>query len=349
MRKFIIASILATCVAVLPLASQAQDSGKDILEKLVQKSKSAAAQANEIEPAAAATSTFNFGDSSITAKPGECYGQVTTPAVTRMEEKKIEVTPASKTIAKIIPAKYKNVTEEIVVQPETEELVTIPATYKEVTEEIVVQPESVRMVKIPAKYDTVEEKVLVKPAHTVWKKGESSSITKVNEKGEVMCLVEVPAEYNTIEKRVLVEPESTKEEIVPAVTKTITKKVIDEPARVEKKIVPEVKKTVTKRVMETPEEIVYEDNEAVFKTVSQEVIEAPEKTEWKKILCQTNATPENVKALQKALLEAGFKPGGADGVLGYQTYQAVDAFQRSKGLSRGEITYDTLQALGLDL
>ena len=124
---------------------------------------------------------------------------------------------------------------------------------------------------------------------------------------------------------------------------------IDQPARVEKKKIPAVMKTVSKRVLEKPEEVLYDEKPAVFNTVSQEVIETPEKTEWKKILCQTNATPDNVKALQSALRKAGFEPGGVDGVLGYQTYQAVDAFQRSKGLSRGEITYDTLEALGISI
>lgn len=343
MRRLLMATLLTGLAFILPVHSQADDKGKDILDKLVQKSKSAAEEANDIAPAAA--SGFDFS----AAKPGECYGQVTTPAVTRMEEKKVEVSPASKTIAKIIPAKYKTITEEVIVTPETEELVTIPATYKTVTEEIVVQPESKRMVKVPAKYETKTEQILVKPAQTVWKKGTSTSITRVNESGEVMCLVEVPAEYKTIEKRILISPETTKEEVVPAVTKVIEKKVIDQPAKVEKKMVPAVTKTITKREMIEPEKVIYDEKPAMFKTVSQEVIERPENTEWKKILCHTNATPDNVKALQKALREAGFNPGGVDGVLGYQTYQAVDSFQRSKGLSRGEITYDTLNALGVKI
>lgn len=338
-------SLMLSATLTFPAMAE-ETSGREKLEQIFQKSKEAVADTvNSIEPSAA--STFSFGDSSISAKPGECYGQVTTPAVTRTESQQIEVAPASKQIAKIIPATYKTISEEIVVKEAGEELIVIPATYKTVTEEITVQPESKRIVKVPAKFETKTEQVLVRPARTVWKKGTSSPITKVNERGEVMCLVEEPAEYKTISKQVLVTPESTKEEIIPAVTKVIEKKVVDQPARTEKRAIPAVTKTISKKVLEKPEEIQYQETPAQFKTVSHEVVVNPEKTEWKKILCQTNANDTNVRALQNALKKAGFNPGNIDGVLGYQTYQAVDSFQRSKGLSRGEITYDTLEALGL--
>jgi len=45
----------------------------------------------------------------------------------------------------------------------------------------------------------------------------------------------------------------------------------------------------------------------------------------------------DVTRLQKKLLAAGFKPGPADGVFGAKTKAAVEAFQRSKGLSHDGI------------
>jgi len=299
--------------------------------------------------APAAGSSFDFGDASIQAKPGECYGKVSIPAVTKTETKQVEVKGASKTIARIVPATYSTATEQVLVREASEKLVVIPATYKTVTETITVKPQSTRVVKVPAKYEMVREQILVSPARTEWKQGESSSITKVNDRGEVMCLVEVPAQYRTIEKRVQTTPETTREEVIAAVTKTITKQVIDQPSRVEKKVIPAQYKTVSKKVLDTPEQVQYQETPAKYKTVSYQTVVSPEKVKWDKILCQTNANATNVTAVQKALQKAGFNPGQIDGVLGHDTYKAIDSFQRAKGLSRGEITYETLSALGLSI
>lgn len=49
---------------------------------------------------------------------------------------------------------------------------------------------------------------------------------------------------------------------------------------------------------------------------------------------QLNDKGNNVKKLQNALIELGYLPeGSADGAYGYQTYNAVKAFQRANGLS----------------
>jgi len=317
--------------------------GNNILNKITNKTKEAAAN---IQPSAGNVDA-PFGDGSFKAKPGECYGKVTIPAVTKTETRKVEISPATKEIAKIIPATYKTVSEEFVSKEASEKLVTIPATYKTVTEEVIVKPASKKIVKVPAKYKTTEERVLVSAARTEWKKGNSSPITRTNAQGDVMCLVEIPAEYKTIKKRVLAEAEKTTEQIIPAVTKKITRRVVDQPARVEKKAIPAVKSKISKKVLDTPEKIVYKETPAKFRTVTNEVVVSPSQSKWDKILCQTNASTTNVTALQRALEGKGFEVGPIDGVLGYQTYQAVDRFQRKKGLNRGEITYETLSALGL--
>lgn len=343
----LVALIAMGIFSVVSISAQAEDTASEsMLGKLVGKSKSVAA--NAVEPAAG-TSTFNFGNGSIKAKAGECYGQVTTPAVTKTETKKLLVSDERKSIAKIIPASYKTMTEEIIVKEASETFKTIPATYKTVTEEIIVKPATKQVVKVPAKFENKQVRVLVKPAQTVWKKGHSSPVTRVNSSGEVMCLVEVPAEYKVMTKREQISPETTTEKMIPAVTKTITRKVIDTPARVEKVVVPAVTKKIEKRVLVTPEEVVYKTTPAEYKTVKQEVIVSAGTSEWTKILCGVNATTTNVKALQNALRREGFEVGTVDGVLGYQTYKAVDSFQKKKGLSRGEITHDTLEALGLSI
>jgi peptidoglycan hydrolase-like protein with peptidoglycan-binding domain len=54
----------------------------------------------------------------------------------------------------------------------------------------------------------------------------------------------------------------------------------------------------------------------------------------------------DVKALQEALLELGFKPGKADGFFGVRTRKAVIAFQREHGLrADGLVGPKTAQAI----
>jgi len=302
----------------------------------------------KIEPAAGSMDAqMNVFGKNLDARPGECYGKVTIPAVKQTTSDKVLVAPADKKIAKIIPATYKTVTESMVAQEASEELVTIPATYKTVTETVVVKPESKRMIPVPAKYDTVSERIMVKPARSVWKKGEGANQRYDANTGEIMCLVEEPAQYKTITKRVLVSPETTRQEIIPAVTKQVTRRVVDQKARVERREIPAVMKNITKRVMVQPEQAVYKETPAQYKTVSKEVLVSPERVTWSRVLCKTNADSNTVAQIQNALKKAGYNPGRVDGVLGGQTYSAVSRFQRDNNLNRGEITYETLKALGL--
>jgi len=59
-------------------------------------------------------------------------------------------------------------------------------------------------------------------------------------------------------------------------------------------------------------------------------------------------TPEQVRKIQKALLQAGFNPGPADGVIGPKTMAALENFQKQKNLATGQITKETLQALDME-
>lgn len=57
----------------------------------------------------------------------------------------------------------------------------------------------------------------------------------------------------------------------------------------------------------------------------------------------------SVADLQSALWDAGFDPGGVDGVFGNGTRTAVEAFQRDRGLvDDGVVGFNTASALGLD-
>ncbi len=69
--------------------------------------------------------------------------------------------------------------------------------------------------------------------------------------------------------------------------------------------------------------------------------------EWRRILCEINATPEVIYNVQEALRTRGYNPGTSDGKLSVQTLDALDAFQRKEGLATQALTYETLRALGV--
>ncbi len=280
------------------------------------------------------------------AKPGECYARVLIPAKYKIVTEKVLVKEPSERI-EVIPAKYKWVTKKVLVKEATTKLVTIPPVYETVHEKLLVKPESEKIITVPPVYETVTEKVLVKPAQTVWKKGRGP-IEKVDgATGEIMCLVEIPAVYKTITKRVLKTPATTKRVKVPAVYKKVTKRVVKTPATTKTVPVPAVYKTVRVKELVSPAKIKKIPIPAQYQTVTKKVKVSDATLKWQPILCKTNFNTDLIKALQKALAKRGFDPGPIDGVYGWRTKAAVNRFQKANSLSTGALTIETLKALGI--
>jgi peptidoglycan hydrolase-like protein with peptidoglycan-binding domain len=70
---------------------------------------------------------------------------------------------------------------------------------------------------------------------------------------------------------------------------------------------------------------------------------------WRRIMCETNITSDVVVRIQRALLNAGHSPGPIDGVIGKQTMTAVRKYQKAKSLAVGNLTYETLNSLGVKI
>jgi peptidoglycan hydrolase-like protein with peptidoglycan-binding domain len=87
--------------------------------------------------------------------------------------------------------------------------------------------------------------------------------------------------------------------------------------------------------------------EAEYSTVTKTVMTEPSYMEWRQILCETNMTRTNVLEIQKSLEAKGYNPGPLDGIYGRLTTAAVNKFQADKGLARGQLTVETVEALGL--
>jgi peptidoglycan hydrolase-like protein with peptidoglycan-binding domain len=61
-----------------------------------------------------------------------------------------------------------------------------------------------------------------------------------------------------------------------------------------------------------------------------------------------NLSPAEIKQVQQALDQKGFRAGSADGKLGPETEQAIKQFQQKQGLQQsGQLDEQTLSALGI--
>ena len=317
------------------------------------------------------------------AKPGLCYAEFITPAVTKTTTRQVQVSPAT-TKTETIPAKYKTETVREMVTPATTRTETIPATYKTeirqvpvdgtaatttapatdtVTERVLVKPAETRTVEVPAVFETVTERVKIRDSYTEWK--ESTKVYAIGAEAlggtilanrvsssSIMGLVEIPAEFQTVTKRVLVSEATTREETIPAIYETVTREVssetpapsanaqtefkevevqvIDRPEDVRVVPVPAEYKTVTKRVLESPAVTRTVPVGAVFRNEASTTIVTPARREWVSVLCDNQATPDFVMAMQTALQGRGLYMGPIDGIIGSLTRRAIRQLQNDK-------------------
>ena len=202
------------------------------------------------------------------------------------------------------PAEFKTVTETIVTQEASTELVTIPATYETVMETIVVQEPSKELKVIPPKYEWVEGDI---EGSAIEMKAKAAQYQTVSETVVVqeasVELVTIPPTYETVVETRVVQPEYVAPDgsIVPPVTKQISRRVVKTPASTQERTIPAVTKTETKRIVKTPATVVetvvpYQKRNgktrvpvqpasvvervvpAVTKTVSRRVIKTPART-----------------------------------------------------------------------
>lgn len=282
------------------------------------------------------------------AKTGECYARVFIPPTYRNSTEKVLKRGASERL-EVIPAKYEWVEKKVLVTEASERLEVVPAKYQLVEEKLLVKEASTKMEQIPAKYNWETETILVKPAYSVWKKGRGPIEKVDNATGEIMCLVEIPAAYKTVKKQVMVSSPSTRTVKIPAEYQTLKKKVMVKPPITRKVEIPAVYKTVKVRnlVSEPKEHRI--QIPAEYQTVAKTEKVTEGSMEWRQILCETNVSTDVVTKVQAALQQAGHNPGPIDGVIGYQTRDALKSYQQKKGLAVGELTYETIKSLGVKL
>jgi len=282
------------------------------------------------------------------AKPGQCYTRIYVQPTYETKVEELVTTDGTEHL-EVVPAQFEWVEEQVLVKEEIEKIEVIPATYKTVTEQVLVKPDTEELVVVPAEYETVEEKVLVREAYTTWKRG-SGPVQKIDEStGEILCLVEVPAEYKTVERRKLLTPPTTKMVMVPAEYKTIKKQVVDTPAETRVTKVPAEYVTVKAQKVVEPAKAQRSPIPDELMRVERIVKVSDGGVEWRQILCDTNMTREVIADIQSKLKEAGAYQGTVDGSLGPMTMRGVRAYQQANNLPAGQLTIETLDALGVNL
>lgn len=289
------------------------------------------------------------------AEPGQCFARVLVPEVTQtVTTQVVEAPERAETL--IVPAVYELVDEQVLVREQSVDYRVIPATYRTVTEEVIVEEAVEEQRVVPAQYETYTESVLVRPAYASWTPGQglfgrdygsARAAGSTLPTGEVLCRVEVPAEYETVTRRRLVEPERVETNVIPARYESVARRVVDQPPQVVEEIIPAEYATIRVRRLVEPARAEQLIVPASFRSVAQEEVVTGERLEWREVLCDSNATPQTIAAIQRALAEAGYAPGRADGVFGSQTLRAMEAFQRANGLIVGQLTRETVEALGV--
>ncbi len=187
------------------------------------------------------------------------------------------------------------------------------AQFREVEKKILVRPAYHKIEVIPAKYKTVEEKVMIAPARAIWTYNNG-----------IYCKVEVPAEYVTLKRKVLVQPPQCKKVLVPPEYKIIKVKELVKDAGCNKQPLPPKYDVVKKTFMVKGPEVI-----------------------WDAVLCDVNLKPQDIKVVQAKLKELGYYKGEINGQLDDATMAAVVKFQVDHNLPAGNISIETLEALGL--
>lgn len=282
------------------------------------------------------------------AQAGECYARVFVPPTYKVVSEETLKRQASERL-EIIPATFTWVEEEFMARGPAARLEIVPATYGWVEETMLVKAESSRIEEIPVVYETVTERVVDSPAHTVWKKGRGPMQRLDYGTGEIMCLVEIPATYKTVSKRVLVSPAATREMMIPAEYKTVRRQVMNTPPTTRKIEIPAEYAKVRVRKLVSPAQIKKIPIPAEYQQVTRQEIVTEGRMEWARIMCETNITSDVVVNIQRALSNAGHSPGRMDGIIGKETMEAINAYQRKKGLAVGNLTYETIDSLGVKI
>lgn len=221
----------------------------------------------------------------------------------------------------------------------------IPATFKEITEEVEVERERVEIESFPATYRTDTKHLKVRDASVRWNPACPSVSGGANIPPN--CLLETPAEYQDINREVVEMPARTVKKNIPGKTITVTRKVLVEPAKVVRKEIPAVYETIQLSRVEQPVKTSSTPRPEQSRNVAIQRKIQPERFISMPALCENSLQGNEVSRIQQALQQQGYYTGATHGKLDIATRTALTRFQQDKQLASGAITLESLQKLGL--
>jgi hypothetical protein len=225
-----------------------------------------------------------------------------------------------------IPAQYKTVSERVMTKEASETIEIIPAEYKWVEERVMVKECSKQLEQTDAEYKTQERTVMVKPGHTGWVLEKTARCATADNKEvrDVYCLVTTPPEYKTISTKCQVKPACVREVMIPAEYETVRRQVVASPARTKKNCIA-----------------------AEYEDIEKTVLVCDAMVKWEHIVCKEKETAETINKVKNALAKSGYKTDPANGVLTPMDWTALTEFQVKNRLGVGELSYQTLEKLGV--
>jgi len=225
-----------------------------------------------------------------------------------------------------VPPEYKTVTERDLVKEASERIEITPAEYKWVEERIMTKEASKQLVEIPATYKWEEKSVCVKPAYKGWVMEKKTRCAGDSKPRDVFCLVSTPAEFKTIRTQVMATPACVREEIIPAQYDTVRRQIVATPPTTRKVCIP-----------------------AEYAEHERTVLVAEGCIKWEHIVCEHKVTSDAANKIKTALTAAGYVPGPLDGKLAAADWAALTQFQQKNRLGVGELSYETLEKLGVSI
>jgi len=210
--------------------------------------------------------------------------------------------------------------------------VTEPAKYKTVTDKVLVKPARAewRLMSAPLAY------------------GETRSHqTMLQATGEVYCRVLIPAVYDYVERKVQIAPARTYTVAgKPQRVKVVDKVLVSEGGWTEKRIPAVYRTEVVKQVVKPGrKEVIH--HPAIYRTVEQTALLHPPGEGWAQVVCGGLIAPAFMAQVQSSLIASGYDPGPPDGFGRHETYSALRMYQRDRGLAQGQLTVESAMALGV--
>lgn len=230
------------------------------------------------------------------AHSGECFSRTTSAPTYRVDH--IPVAQPPLISWREIPAVYKNIDRQILVNPGRLDHETIPAVIGHRTRWIE-HPGADRTIDTPPVYRWIEKRVLISPAHLVWKPGAAprgygggyGEGISVQPTGEIMCRVLVPARYEIRRLRVIVATGKTCVVKGPSTHERVVETFVVTPARIVDHPVAPIYRTVSERVLVTPARRERIETPRPPRYLDKKVEVAPGQTGWIRIACKAPSPP----------------------------------------------------------